>query len=195
MWSLSTKLFLLSVAIFALPLCAEESKQPPLTLAVLDYDKILTHAPGFVQAKEVFEKKRAQFYKELGDLELRLSKENKKLVTLQKSDPVAFAKTKEKFEADLRGAHEKLHDRKKALLSIAEKEQAKAQKSFQEALKKVTSENKIQLVLSKSMGGAPVVLFHTKPLDITPMVLTEMRAQKKSHVSAKLRKKDAVDAK
>lgn len=150
-------------------------------IAVIDYERVITKAPPFVHAANVFGEKRNKFYEELGELEKELSRENKELISLQKTDLEKFKKSKEAFEEKLKKAHEKLNKRKKTLLSIAEREQGEAQKKFKSALEKLAKKYKLDIVLPKTMMSTQLVLYSAPHLDLTDEVIQYMSAKESKY--------------
>jgi len=141
-------------------------------IGYVDVDRVMQNAKPFKDANKVLNTKRDEFEAELIDLEKKLSKENEKLVALQKSKPDEFQKAYKFFQKKLREAHEKLDVRKKTLRAIHDTEHGRAQRSFEKAVKVIAKKKSLDLVLSSSVLSQSLVLFAKKKLDVTNVIIS-----------------------
>lgn len=143
------------------------------TIAIVDYEKILTQSKAGVSLQKQIEAKREAFSKEFAEKDKSLKQGQADVIqSKEKLSAEEFNKKRKAFDAQVGEVKSLFEKRSNSLRQGVDKSMAELRKNIMEAAAKVADEKGYDLVLTRDS-----VVIVDKGLDITPDVLSALDAK------------------
>ena len=161
---------ILAAVSFSSPAGAQSEPMPKASIAVLDYQRIISGSVAAQGVRNTIETYRKKYREQFSIEERRIRKKTEQLRAQRKIlSSTAFADKRAEYEREIKDLQKRIQAKKSALDNAFKKSIADIQKALVPIVRDITTRKGYNLVVDSSN-----VLFAAKTMDITTQVLAQL---------------------